>query len=164
MQTANWAMHGFATELGTLLRFLPVLGAVLYFAKPKMWTLAIPIIAMIAFWAHPEGRAAWYFALYWTIPLLAYPFSKKFIFARALGATFTQHSIGGALWIWALHTRAPVWIGLIPIVWKERLLMAIGITLTALAMNVILERLQKKTHDRLPITLLPKQTIEHAHQ
>lgn len=157
MQLGNWAFNGFSMEITTFIRFLPVLFAVLYFAKKTKWTLAVPIIAMLVFWAHPEGRQAWYFALYWTIPLLAYPFYNKFLFARALGATFTQHSVGGALWIWALNMKAELWISLIPIVWQERVLMAVGIAVTYVGFNYLLSVIDKKTKIKLPfVTLHPK--------
>jgi hypothetical protein len=162
MQLVNWGVSGFSLELSSLIRILPVLFAVLYFAKQTKWTLVVPAIAMIAFWAHPEGRQAWYFALYWLIPLIVYPFYNKFLFARALGATFTQHSVGGALWLWALNMKAELWIGLIPIVWKERVLMAIGITLTFIAFNYLLSWIDRKLHIKLPfISLHPKYHFGH---
>lgn len=133
MQLANWAWHGFHTDIATLVRFLPMLFAVLYFAKKSAWTLIVPVIAMIVFWAHPEGRRAWYFALYWLIPIAAYFWHDRFVFARALGSTFTAHAVGGALWAWAFNMKASLWISLIPVVWKERGLMALGMTLTYLA-------------------------------
>ncbi len=161
MQLGNWAFHGFHTDIGTLLRFIPVLFAVLYFARHSKWILAVPVIAMIGFWAHPEGRQAWYFALYWTIPLFMYFFREKFLFARALGATFTQHSVGGVLWVWAFNMKASIWIGLIPIVWKERMLMAAGITLTYILFNYLLSFFEKKIHIALPfISIHPKYTVK----
>ena len=145
MQLINWAWHGFTTDAATLIRFLPVLFSVLYFAHKSKWTLLVPTICMIAFWAHPEGRIAWTYTLYWFIPIAMYFLHEKFIFARALGATFTAHAVGGALWIWVFNMNASLWIGLIPIVWKERGLMAIGITLTFLLFNFILKTINEKT-------------------
>ena len=151
MQLINWGINGFSTELTSLLRIVPVLFAVLYFAPAfRKYTLIVPILAMIAFWAHPEGRGAWVFALYWTIPLFAHFFAKRFVIARALGATFTQHSVGGALWIWATGMKSSIWLSLIPIVWRERVLMAIGITLTFMGMNYLLSLVRKKTSFKLP--------------
>ncbi len=158
MQLANWAWQGFHTDVATLIRFLPMLAAVLYFSKKSKWTLLIPMAAIIAFWAHPEGRAAWYFALYWLIPIAMYFLHGKFIFARALGTTFTAHAVGGALWIWALHMKAAIWISLIPVVWKERGLMALGITLTYLLFKAVLEYSTRKSWLHLPaLKLRPTQ-------
>ncbi len=161
MQLGNWAWHGFSMDAGVLIRMLPMFFAVLYFTKQSKYTLLAPVIAMIAFWAHPEGRGAWYFALYWTIPLIAYIFHKKYLFARALGSTFTAHSVGGALWIWTFNMKSAVWISLIPIVWKERILMAIGITITYIAFNYLLSALDKKFHLQLSfLKLNPKYSVK----
>lgn len=135
MQLFNWVMHGFAMDIGTAIRFSTMFVAVLYFAKQNKWILLVPVVSMITFWAHPEGRVAWVYALYWMIPLVAYVFYRKFLIARALGATFAAHSIGSALYIWAFNLPAEVWLGLLPITWKERGLMAIGICLTYMLFN-----------------------------
>ena len=37
MQSANWILHGFATDISTLIRFLPMLFAALYFAKKSKY-------------------------------------------------------------------------------------------------------------------------------
>ncbi|MFH1291816.1 MAG: hypothetical protein ABIH87_01295 [bacterium] len=144
MQIINWAWHGFAMDAGTIIRFFPMLLAVLYFAKKSKWILVVPVIAMISFWIHPEGRQAWYYALYWLIPIIMYFWHDKFIFARALGTTFTAHSVGGMLWVWIFNLKASVWIGLIPITFMERCLMAVGIIITYIAFNYILSLVGKK--------------------
>lgn len=160
MQVINWASHGFATDAGTLIRFLPMLFALLYFAKKTPWILIAPGLAMIAFWAHPEGRTAWYYAIYWIIPFAAYFFRDKFVFARALGATFVAHSIGSVAFLYAFNLKAAVWTSLIPIVWQERMLMAIGITLTYVLFNFLLSLIEK-TGIKLPfIKLNPKYSIK----
>src|SRR3989338_470546 len=161
MQLANWAWHGFATDAGTIIRFFPMLFALLYFAKKTRWMLLVPAIAMIAFWAHPEGRQAWYYALYWLIPIAGYFFHEKSILLRALGTTFTAHAVGGALWIWIFNMKAILWIGLIPVVWKERGLMAIGITLTFILFNFLMSVIAQKTKIQLPfIKLNPKYSLQ----
>jgi hypothetical protein len=154
MQVINWAWHGFNTDLSTLIRLLPVLFSVLYFARKSKWMLLVPSIAMIAFWMHPEGRIAWYYALYWIIPIVAYFWHEKSIIMRALGTTFTAHAVGGVLWIWTLNMKAEIWIGLIPIVWKERIIMAFGITVTYIAFNFLLSLVEKKFHITLPFVKL----------
>lgn len=157
MQISNWAWHGFNTDLGVIIRLFPVLFSVLYFAKKSRWMLLVPAIAMIAFWIHPEGRIAWYYALYWLIPIVAYFFHEKSTLLRALGTTFTAHAVGGALWIWGLNMKAELWIGLIPIVWKERIIMAFGITVSYIAFNYLFSLLEKKYKITLPfVKLNPK--------
>lgn len=165
MQIINWAWHGFHLDLITLLRFLPMLMAVIYFSRKTKWILLVPGIAMIMFWAHPEGRGAWYFALYWTIPFLAYLAPPKYILARALGATFTAHSVGGVAFLYVMGLKSAVWISLIPIVWKERMMMAIGITITYIALNYLLSLISYKTKLSLPfIKLNPKFSTHHTHE
>ncbi len=160
MQLISWGVKGFHTDAATFIRMLPMLFAVLYFAKRSKLMLAVPDIAMIIFWAEPNARQAWYFALYWLIPIATYFMYDKWLFARALGATFTAHSVGGALWAWTFHMKASMWIGLIPIVWKERMLMAIGIMLSYIAFNYFLSFLQAKTKIQLPfVKLNPKYSV-----
>jgi len=66
------------------------------------------------------------------------------LLARALGATFTAHSIGGAIWIWVFNLPAAVWVSLIPIVVIERGIFALGISASYILMNNILAYLAKK--------------------
>lgn len=150
MQIINWAWRGFNLDLITLLRFLPMLMAVIYFSRKSKWILLVPGLAMIMFWAHPEGRGAWYYALYWTIPFLAYLAPAKYMFARALGATFTAHCVGSVAFLYVMGLKSSIWISLIPVVWKERVLMAIGITVTFYAVNALLKTLTSKTKFELP--------------
>lgn len=160
MQVVNWAVNGFHLDLATVIRFFPILAATLYFAKNSKWVLAIPALSIIAFLAHPEGRAAWPFTLYWIIPFAAYFFREKFLFARALGATFTQHALGGALWIWGLNMKAALWMSLFPIVWKERVLMAIGISLTYIAVTYLLSLTVRTAKlEKNFLTLNPKYSV-----
>jgi len=145
MQFINFLVHGAVIEdAGTIIRFLPMLFAVLYFAKKGKFNLVIPIIAILAFIAHPIGRTVWYFSLFWTIPIIAYFFRDRFLLARSLGATFTAHAVGGALWIWVFVLPASIWISLIPVVVLERALFAIGISVSFVLVNNLLAFLQKK--------------------
>ncbi len=160
MQVVNWAWQGFATDAATAIRFFPMLFAVLYFSKKSKLTLIAPVIAMFGFWAHPEGLKAWYYALYWLIPVAMYFLHDKFIFARALGTTFTAHAVGSVLWIWIFNMKAAVWISLIPVVWKERGLMALGITLTFIIFNYLLSLVDKKIELRELVKLNPKYSVK----
>lgn len=121
-----------------------MLFAVLYFARKDKFNLIIPMLAIIAFVIHPIGRTVWYFALFWTIPIIAYFLRDKFLMARALGATFTAHAVGGALWIWFFALPASVWISLIPVVALERSFFALGICVSFILVNNLLAFLEKK--------------------
>lgn len=145
MQFFNFLAHGARIEdAGTIIRFFPMLFGVLYFARKGTLNLIVPVIAIVAFMAHPIGRQIWYFSLFWTIPLLAYFFRDRFLLARALGSTFTAHAVGGALWIWAFSLPAPVWISLIPVVIMERFLFTLGICTSFLLINNLLYALERK--------------------
>ncbi len=115
----------------TLIRLFPTLFAVLYFSVVQKkgngkWLLAVPVLAIFAFLAHPNGLQVPYYTLFWFIPLLAYKFRNN-LYMKSLGATFTAHSVGGAAWIWAFNLKPAVWQSLIPVVISERLLFAAGI-------------------------------------
>jgi len=50
MQLINFLLHGaFVLDSGTIIRFLPMLFAALYFAKPRKINLIIPIFGYIGF-------------------------------------------------------------------------------------------------------------------
>ncbi len=145
MQFFNFLTHGaHIQDTGTIIRFLPTLFAVLYFAKKGKFNLIIPVIAIIAFVVNPIGRTVWYFSLFWLIPIIAYFFRDRFLFARTLGSTFTAHAVGSALWIWVFSLPAPVWNSLIPVVIVERILFAIGITCSFVLVNNLLCLAEKK--------------------
>ena len=145
MQFVNFLAQGAVIEdAGTIIRFIPMLFAVLYFARKGKFNLIIPVLAIIAFVVHPIGQTVWYFALFWTIPIIAYFLRDRFLLARALGATFTAHAVGGALWIWFFALPAPVWISLIPVVALERVLFAFGIAVSFVLVNNLLAFLEKK--------------------
>lgn len=145
MQFVNFLVHGAVVEdAGTIIRFIPMLFAALYFARKDKFNIIIPALAIIAFVIHPIGRTVWYFALFWTIPIIAHFLRDRFLLARALGATLTAHAVGGALWIWVFALPAPVWVSLIPIVALERAMFALGICVSFVLVNNLLALLEKK--------------------
>jgi len=136
MQGFHFVTNGMNfSDPGALIRILPIVFAALYFSKKMSLNVFIPALAIIAFIANPIGREVWYFSLFWTIPIACYFLQERWLLARALGATFMAHSVGGALWVWFVPLPAAVWAGLIPIVIMERLLFAGGIMVTYLAVN-----------------------------
>ena len=145
MQVANHITHGFdkvafdniLTFLATV-RVIPTLFAVWYFAQKGRFNWLVPLLAMIAFWAHPVGRAAAPFALLWTIPILMFALRDRFLVARSLGATFCAHAVGGALWVWTFGLTKEIWLGLIPVALMERALFAVGIAVAYIVVNNVL--------------------------
>src|SRR3972149_1426758 len=156
MQLFNLIIHGFTNidnssilKLAATLRLLPMAFGVWYFAFAQKKTgnskmiLLIPLLSIIIFNLHPVGRAAWFYSLFWFIPLLAWPLRQRFLVPRSLGSTFTAHAIGGAVWIWAFNMPAAVWVSLIPIVILERSIFALGISASYIFLNNILALFSK---------------------
>lgn len=141
------------TPLNTIgiIRLFPLLFASFYFAltsrnqKYSKYVLVIPLFCILAFIAHPVGRSVWFYSLFWLIPVVAY-FKRDVLLIRSLGSTFTAHAVGGAAWIWTLNLPASVWKGLIPVVISERLLFAVGIALSFLAVKHTLSFLISKKY------------------
>lgn len=160
MQLFNFLTHGAQIEdLGTIIRFFPMLFAVLYFTKKGKMDLIVTTLAIAAFVAHPVGRTVWYFSLFWLIPIAMHFLRDRFLVARALGATLTAHAVGGALWIWTFSLPASVWNSLIPVVITERLLFALGISGSFILVNNLLGFLEKKHLLALGFYLDPKYLV-----
>lgn len=142
----NFFIKGITFQPAALVRIATNLFAVWYFSlsadkKASRAILAVPLLAILLFWANPVGRQVWYFALFWIIPIIAY-FKRDILFIKSLGATFTAHAVGGAAWIWAMNLPASVWQGLIPVVAYERLAFALGMTASYVVLTYILKYLE----------------------
>ncbi len=129
-------------DTATVIRFFPLALAALYFGMRKYKTLVaiIPLICMILFIMHPEGRQAWYYSLYWLIPIIA-SFVKRSLVLNSLGATFSAHALGSIAFLYAFNLPAEIWIALIPIVFLERMLFACGIAVSYVVMNTVADKL-----------------------
>lgn len=143
MQGINYIIHGSSFDVGGIIRLFPTLFAVAYFAKKRTFNVVIPVLCIIAFNLHPIGRSAWQYSMFWLIPIAAH-FWRKNLFVRSLGATFTAHAVGGALWVWAFGLSKTIWLALIPQVMMERALMAAGISLSFVLFTNILQVLAKR--------------------
>ncbi|MCK4319532.1 hypothetical protein KAW38_03095 [Candidatus Micrarchaeota archaeon] len=131
----------FAFDLFSILRFLPLLFAALYFAeiKNRKWIgFVLPIFGILLFWFHPIGLEAWGYALLWTIPLVT-PFFSENLFMRSLGSTFQAHIVGSLAFLYTIGMGASLWWALIPVVLVERLVFASGISLTYIFYNSLVE-------------------------
>lgn len=143
-QIAQFIAAGKEITMLNALRLLPMLFAAWYFSsKEKRVTASVivPLACIALFLAHPIGRQAWYFSLFWTIPLIAKLMPQR-LFLKSLGATFTAHAIGGAIWVWTVPMTVQQWNLLIPVVIVERLLFAAGMTISYVAINSILDKLK----------------------
>lgn len=128
-QLVNLLLHGGVSDIGAFVRLIPTLFAVWYFAKKRRSNLFIAAAAIVAFNLHPIGRSAWQYSLFWLIPIAAHVYRDN-LFIRSLGATFTAHAVGGALWVWMFGLSKEMWLTLIPQVALERSAMAGGIALS----------------------------------
>ena len=145
MQIANLIFHGVSNiDKGSLIRLIPTLFGVWFFARKEGRLLIVPALSILVFNLHPVGRTVWFYSLFWLIPFIVWPFRERFLLLRSLGATFTAHSVGGAIWIWAFNLPANVWISLIPVVILERSIFALGISASYILTNNILGYLSNK--------------------
>jgi len=140
---ANFLLTGSAISLVSLISIATMSCAALYFGAKQRYVAAIPLICMALFWMHPEGPGAWFYPLFWLIPLAA-AFYRQNIFARSLGATFTAHAVGSVAWAYAFNIPAAEYLPLMAIAPVERLLFAVGITVSYYAVNTVLGMLASK--------------------
>jgi len=153
VEAGNFLLGGQPFDLTALIRLFPMMFAAFYFGTKRKHVVAVPIIAMLLFWAHPEGGQAWYYALYWLIPVAAFLFFKDNLLARSLGATFTAHCVGSVAFLYAFNIPAATWVTLIPIVAFERFSFALGIAASCVAISTALDYLTQKTKYRAPLDL-----------
>ncbi|NQU99879.1 MAG: hypothetical protein HQ538_04025 [Parcubacteria group bacterium] len=140
VKATDFLISGDVPSFTAIIRFFPMAAAALYFGTKSKKISIIPIVCMILFWAHPEGRQAWYFALLWLIPIVSL-FKKDRLILNSLGATFTAHAIGSTAFLYALNLPAAVWTGLVPVVLIERGLFAIGTWVSFLVVNSLLNKI-----------------------
>jgi len=155
----NFVFAGKALTLINLVRLAPMLLAAAYFGskKDRRLVAAVPLIAMAAFWLHPVGQQAWFYALYWLIPMLAA--LKPNLVSRSLGATFTAHAVGSVAFLYAVPTTPALWIGLIPIVAFERGLFSLGIAFSYVVFNTVMARLHLPVFDVDPRYVISKKLL-----
>ena len=184
-QVADVFIMGKEANALTLLRMLPMLFAAFYFgtkgmgikgirmngkpllkvissSKNALFSIAVPLLCILAFVAHPVGRTVWFFSLFWLIPILGKLLPENIpgsLIFRSLGATFTAHAVGGAIWVWTVPMTAEAWIGLIPIVAYERILFALGIAGSYLVFNSTLDYVVEKWKLSTPLFLERKYSI-----
>jgi hypothetical protein len=127
-------------DLLTVIRFLPMMLAAVYFGVKSKKTAIIFPICIILFLLNPIGRQAWMYSMIWLIPFFATLFKKRLIL-NSLGATFTAHAIGSVIFLYTFGLTPAIWIALIPVVFIERGVFTLGIWTSCLALNTILDKL-----------------------
>lgn len=136
----------------TIMRFLPAMLAAFYFGlKQKRAAIIFPI-CIVLFLLNPIGRQAWMYSLIWLIPFTA-TFGKKRLILNSLGATFTAHAVGSVIFLYSFGLSPAIWISLIPVVFIERGIFTLGIWISCLAFNAVLNELTnfKSVHFLKPL-------------
>jgi len=153
-ELVSFAALGKEVSIVNLFRLAPMLFAAAYFGSKGVRQrsfAAIPLLAMVAFWLHPVGQQAWFYALYWLFPIAAT--LKPGLISKSVGATFTAHAVGSVAFLYTVPTAPALWIGLIPIVAMERGLFSLGIAASYVALNTVMARLE------LPIFEIDKRYV-----
>jgi len=147
VEVLNFFVSGKALDPITLVRFTPMMFAAFYFGSKSRSRVIVPLVCMGLFILHPIGREAWYYSLYWLIPVAAAVWKDR-LFLRSLGATFTAHAIGSVAFLYAFNIPADVWATLVPITAFERLSFAIGISISYIAVNTIVSSISSRVDVR----------------
>lgn len=143
VEILNFIISGKALELITLIRFTPMMFAAFYFGSKSRSRVIVPLLCMALFVIHPIGRQAWYYSLYWLIPVATAIWKDK-LFLRSLGATFTAHAVGATAFLYAFNIPAETYAMLVPITAYERFAFAVGISVSYIAVNTILNSISSK--------------------
>ncbi len=140
VRLANVILFKQSLDLLTVIRFLPAMAAAVYFGLKSKKTALIFPVCIILFLLNPTGRQAWLYPMIWLIPFVA-TFFKKRLILNSLGATFTAHAVGSTIFLYALGLTPQIWLALIPVVFIERGVFTVGIWLSYLVMNTVLDKL-----------------------
>ena len=144
-QALNFVLLGKAITLVSVLRLSTMMFAAYYFArtdfsKTDRLGLAVPLACMGLFVLIPSGAEAWYYSLYWLIPVAVRVLGwGRNLVARSLGATFTAHAVGSVIFAYSLPYTAAQWTALMPVVAYERFLFACGIAASYVTMTTFLD-------------------------
>lgn len=95
----------------------------------QIFLALICITCIILFALHPIGSQASLYTMFWIIPIINSLFNHKNFFLHTLSGTLLSHAVGSVIWIYFKNSLTPaIWIGLIPVVFVERLLIASSAT------------------------------------
>ena len=134
-----FAFHKSLDFLSVALLLPPVLAATYFGLKQKATAIIFPICILL-FILNPIGRQAWMYSAIWLIPFVATFFKKRLVF-NSLGATFTAHAVGSVIFLYIFGLTPAIWMALIPVVFIERGLFTLGIWISCLVFNTVLDKL-----------------------
>ncbi|MCX5925238.1 MAG: hypothetical protein NT124_02985 [Candidatus Dependentiae bacterium] len=136
--------------------YVPGLFGSLYWAsKSAIIRVLLPATCMALFLIHPIGAAAYAYSFFWLIPIALYFIPNKTIFFESLGSTYTVHAVGSVIWLYTVGMTPTAWLGLIPLVFIERTLFAIGMTATHSIVSRIATMSTSKIHHVLVTRNIP---------
>ena len=140
-KSANMLISGSTWTLFDMARVFTMVFAAWYFAsyKKNLALLAVPLICMALFILNPIGGQAWYYSLYWLIPVVAF-FAPDNLLLRSLGASFMAHAVGSVAFLYSIQTVPQLWIALIPVVAIERFVFAVGVAAAFVLFNTVLNK------------------------
>ncbi len=124
---SRWLLLG-SNPASFLVFHIPGVVAAFYWrSSSRLVKMGLPLLCMALFIAHTP--AAWFYSLYWLIPVGLYVAKRESIFEKALSATFIAHGVGSVIWAYTVPMADSVWLALIPIVAIERLVFASGMAI-----------------------------------
>lgn len=113
-----------------LLNVVPGAVASAYWYAPRwLMNLIIPLLSIVLFVFHPVGAQAYLYSLLWIIPMCVGCIPQVPLFVRALSSSLIAHAVGSVLWLYLLPSTPALWLGILPVVIIERVVMALGIVL-----------------------------------
>ncbi|MCX6807056.1 MAG: hypothetical protein NT135_02990 [Candidatus Berkelbacteria bacterium] len=146
VELINFFIKGMHLDVTTFVRFFPMLFAAIYFGTKRREIGLVPLVCIVLFLIHPIGRQVYYYPLaFWLLPALLVLLKKRLL-ANSLGATMTAHAVGSTAFLYAFNLPVNVWKSLMTIVPFERLTFALGIALSYLVINNVLNYLVEKQH------------------
>lgn len=139
VSVSDFILTGEALSLTVVVSFFTMSFAAIYFGTKGRLSSAIALGCMGLFLIHPIGSQAWFYPLFWLIPIVA-SYYKQNIVARSLGTTFTAHAVGSVAYLYAFQIPVETWSFLMfsGLVVYERLLFAAGIAISYYAVNTAL--------------------------
>ena len=134
-------------SLSFLALCIPGFFASLYWSTNNAFIrLLLPLACMGLFVAHPVGAQAFFYSLYWLIPVALYFVPQRSLFLTALGSTFVAHAVGSVIWCYTVPMTAGMWAALMPIVALERTLFALGMVVAHHAIAFVFGMIDAAQH------------------
>jgi hypothetical protein len=140
VEAMNFVFQGTTPDAFSIARLFPMVFAAFYFGSKTKKTALVPLACMALFVLHPVGQQSWLYSLYWLVPVAGVLVFKDNLFVKSLGTTFTAHAVGSVAFLYAFGMTPEFWLALIPLVFVERVLFALGISVSFVAANTVIHK------------------------